>query len=917
MTQEGDPIAGARWRQIEVIFDAALALPEAERRAFVEQACADDPQLLAEVDSLLASAAGATRELRGVVARGARRMEQEGTSKQIGRRLGAYRLETLIGEGGMGAVYLASRDDTEYDHRVAIKILRQGLPTADSVARFRDERQILAALDHPGIVRLLDGGSTEEGLPYLVMEHIEGVPIIEDARTKQLPVRARLDLFGKVCAAVAYAHQQLVVHRDLKPSNILVTKEGAPKLLDFGIAKLLGGGAVRAATTRTGMALSTPEYASPEQLRGQPVSTSSDVYSLGVVLYELLAERSPYPATTDPLELSRLVSDVVPPRPSHVAARPRRGALAGDLDNIVLKALQKDPTRRYGSVEQLAQDLRRHLSGLPVSARAATPGYRARKFLGRHRAALAVTLVVAAAISTLVASSVREARRADLQAALAQQRLAEVRRLATSLLVELDGKIRDLSGSMPAREWIAHRALAYLDGLAAGDVDDPVLGREIARAYMRIGDIQGSSTEPNLGRASDGVRSYEKARAILARLAATGVDDHETHELQVSSEYGLGSVLQSSGDLARARVHLQAALSSPLDGTEDRGRSLRGCTVLTEVEMWSGDLAAAHREGTACQDRARAWSAAQAGPDSTYWFGVTSKLVGDIALQLADPETATRQGRTALAAFEALAAQFPEESRYAREAALSGARLAEAAAGVGDSDLWVANLGDLAMAERLLVRATELAGRLAARDSVDLRGTLDLASYRANLATAIAQRDPVASLPLFAEVNATLARVPAAARGEFYTRQIEWLPHCAMSVALARAGRREEALEQATRGLAIVQSTGPDAARLDDFRVVCVYQVALAHHTLGDDALARTQLDQLAIDLAARSRVHPTIANLIGEVATLSLRAELGGASACADRQRALATWRAWKGASTEFVRRREAELVSAASSCR
>lgn len=906
-----------RWRQIEQIFDATLALPEGERRAFVDRACADDPDLEAEVESLLASAEDATRELRGVVVRGARRIELEVTTSQIGRRLGAYRLEALLGEGGMGAVYLASRDDTEYDRRVAIKILRQGLPTAAAVARFRDERQILAALDHHGIVRLLDGGSTDEGLPFLVMEKIEGVPIIRYARSSQLGIRERLELFVTVCAAVAYAHQQLVVHRDLKPSNILVTADGTAKLLDFGIAKLLGDGATRAARTRTGMALFTPEYASPEQLRGQPVSTVSDVYSLGAVLYELLTERSPYPSSSGPLELIRLVCDVVPPRPSQVAARARRSALSGDLDNIVLKALHKDPALRYGSVEQLAQDLRRYLSGLPVTARAATPTYRARKFIGRHRGALAVTLVVAAAISTLVVSSVRQARRADLQAALARQRLAQVNRLATSLLVELDGKVRGLSGSMPARQWIVDRALAYLDELATGDVDDLDLGRELVRAYMRIGDIEGSSSEPNLGRASDGVKSYTKARAILDRLVAKGAEDEETRALRVASEYGLGSVLQSAGDLAGARAHLSAGLASTGSDSDDPVVALRGCSCLTSVEMWMGDLEAAQPAGAACAERAHAMSVAKPGPDATYWTGITSELAGDIALQLADPEAAARRWQEALVAFEELVTRLPDEARYAREAAYSGARLAEAAAGIGDSDLWIPNQGDPATAERLLVRSAGIAARMAARDPMDVRSALERASYQANLATVISRRDPVAAVPLFAEVNAAFANMPAAARSEFYARQIEWLPHCAMSVALARSGRRVEALAQAEEGLAIVKSTGPDAARLDDFRVVCVYQIALARHALGDDAVATTLLDQLVVDLADRAQAHPTIENLIGEVETLSLRAELGGPSRCADRRRAVATWRGWKSAPTAFVRRREAELVAAATACR
>jgi tetratricopeptide (TPR) repeat protein len=911
-------VTPARWQRIEELFDSTLAAPEDERRAHLEQACAGDDDLRAEVESLLASATDAARSLRTVVEGAAGRLAAEATTAQLGRRLGAYRLETLLGEGGMGAVYLATRDDAEYDRRVAIKILRQGLPAADAVARFRDERQILAALDHPGIVRLLDGGSTDEGLPYLVMEHIEGIPIVRHARDHQLSIRARLELFGSVCAAVAYAHQQLVVHRDLKPSNMLVTADGVPKLLDFGIAKLLAGGGTRTAATRTGMGLFTPEYASPEQVRGEPVTTATDVYSLGAVLYELLADRSPYAATGSAHELFRIVCEVEPPRPSAIAPTDRRSALGGDLDNIVLKALHKDPARRYRSVEQLAQDVRRHLDGLPVVARAATPGYRARKFVRRHRGKLVLTTLVAAALATSTIYSIREARRADLEAARAQRRFADVRQLATSLLVELDGKIRDLKGSTPAREWIVSRALAYLDMLAAEDSDDPELGRELARAYMRIGDIQGSSYEPNLGRAKDGVRSYDKARAILARLAAAGHDDPASRELGIAGDYGLGFVLQSAGELSVARDHLRAARAAgELEPTPaNRVLAMRGCTGLAVIDTWLGDLDVARVDTTACVDAARRWSATDPGPDPAYWIGVTLTVRLDVEIQLADPEAAVSDGRAALAALEQLAARYPDDARYTREVSYIGARLAQATGGIGDSDLWTPNLGDLDTAERLLERSSELAAKVAARDPMDLRSTLEVASHRANLATAIGERDPAAAIARFEVVNASFTALPGEQRGEFYARQIEWLPHCAMSVALARLGRRTEALDQAERGLAIVQHRSAADARLDDFRVACAYQVALARHLLGDDAIAADLLDRLARDLEVRRLAHPTITNLMGEVATLSLRADLGGADACRDRTHALAVWRSWTRAPTAFLRRREAELVRAAAGC-
>jgi WD40 repeat protein/tRNA A-37 threonylcarbamoyl transferase component Bud32 len=473
-----------RWRQVEVLFDSIADLSATERRVQLDSACADDGELRAEVESLLSALEGAPTRIHEVIGQQAEDLAAPSTA-MLGRQLGRYRLLEKIGEGGMGIVFLAERVDGEYRTKVAIKLLR-GLETRDSVSRFRDERQILATLDHPGIVRLLDGGSTDVGQPYLVMEYVAGVPISQYVAEQRLSLSERLELFNRVAAAVAFAHQRLVVHRDLKPSNILVTREGAPKLLDFGIAKLLSldPEIQREASTRTGMQLLTPEYASPEQVRGQPISTATDVYSLGAVLYELCTEAKAQPVTGESVDKVLLaILDAEPRRPSTVAPVAWRRALRGDLDNIILKALHKQPDKRYASVEQLIEDLERHLGGLPVKARAATVSYRAGKFVRRNVASVAAACIVLATLSSATVLSLQQARRADEQAANAEQQ-RELAESQTSLA-------RDQAAVARARAQAMRDALRI--GAAQQAVEDPTL------AMLLLREVESTSPERSFG----------------------------------------------------------------------------------------------------------------------------------------------------------------------------------------------------------------------------------------------------------------------------------------------------------------------------------------------------------------------------------------------------------------------------------
>jgi serine/threonine-protein kinase len=361
-------MTGERWARIKQLFFAAADLPPGERTDWLRRECLGDEALHAEVRSLLDAPGTADfleREALPHIDELLARLEPD----RAGSRLGAWRLLREIGRGGMGRVYEAERADGQFEQRTAIKILRTGAATRDVLTRFLAERQILASLNHEGIARMFDGGLTPDGLPYFVMEHVEGVPLDRFCAEHSLPLRERLRLFRRIALAVHHAHQHLVVHRDLKPSNILVTAAGAPKLLDFGIAKLLGAGGASTGG-ETVLRAMTPAYASPEQVRGEPISVASDVYALGVILYELLAERRPYPVPPTEAALARAITEIEPSRPSAVAADVTvRSHLRGDLDAIVLKALRKEPGERYGSAQAFADDIARWLDGDAVQAR--------------------------------------------------------------------------------------------------------------------------------------------------------------------------------------------------------------------------------------------------------------------------------------------------------------------------------------------------------------------------------------------------------------------------------------------------------------------------------------------------------------------------------------------------------------------
>jgi serine/threonine-protein kinase len=524
--------AAPEWSRVETELDAALDRDSADRAAFLADLRRRDPAVAASVDRLLrAIDAGpslldrALPEIAPDLVVGC--LEPGESAAPPVEAVGPYRLLREIGRGGMGEVYLAERSDGQYQKQVAVKLVRPGVDRAGLERRFERERQILATLEHPNIARLIDGGVTDAGLPYLVLEYVEGSRIDEYCERKALGPLGRLDLFDRVAGAVEFAHQKLVVHRDLKPGNILVSDAGEVKLLDFGIAKLLDEDPAVGGVTRTGALLATPEYASPEQVRGEPVSAATDVYALGVILYELLSGRRPYRATSaTPHDLAVAICEELPPRPG----------LGGDLDAIVLMALAKEPAHRYGSVQQLRDDLERYRRGFPVRARPATRRYRAGKFLRRNRGKLVATTLVTGAVVAGLAATTWQARSAQREARRAERVVAFL-----SGIFQVSDPDRSGGGEVTARQ-LLDRGAAQLDRELG---TEPALRADMLRTigvlYQRLG-------------------HYPQARALIER-SGTVLDSIGAGPLDRATQAAaLVSVLHDLGDDAAAEVRAREVL---------------------------------------------------------------------------------------------------------------------------------------------------------------------------------------------------------------------------------------------------------------------------------------------------------------------------------------------------------------------
>lgn len=722
-----DPTATA-YARIDGLFHAALELSPEERDAYLAQEAGDDPRGAATVRAMLAHHERAGTQLDAIIGQASASLATHGSGHD-GDRFGPYRVIREISRGGMGVVYEAVRDD-DYRKRVAIKVAHPWRGDPRLQERLRVERQILAGLEHPHIARLLDGG-TQDGAPYVVMEYVDGLPITEYCDAHGSDLRTRLHLMARVCAAVQAAHERLVVHRDLKPSNIFVTEDGHPRLLDFGIAKMLDV-TRQGDLGQTADVAWTPEYTSPEQVQGSPITVRTDVYALGLVLYELLCgTRAQAPLTPSPADIVNTVCQTTPPLPSVVCeARGDRSMarrLRGDLDAIVAKAIRKEPEHRYASAAALGDDLGRYLDGRPVLARQGSVGYHAARFLRRHRSVALAAGIVLVSLGVGVATTL-------YQAARAERRFQQVRTLARAFVFDVHDRIEQLPGATEARKALVTTALAYLETLRTDLGGDRGLTLELAESYEKLGNVQGNPLMPNLGDPAGGLASLTRAEELLTPLAAGG--DLDARRRLASVLVRIAAIRRAAGDTkgsmalyVRARDLAdgvvaaapadRAALSTAGDVHQDYGRSA--------YEL--RDYAAADASGRRAMEMAtRLLKIDPRNAEYLNNLGSAHNAVALTALAAGRLEDAAASFRASVETREQLVRDVPDNALYRRNLLVAHGLLADVLGyRIGQ------NLGDIAGAIAALQRVVTLAEAARAADSSDRRATFDLASAQLRL----------------------------------------------------------------------------------------------------------------------------------------------------------------------------------------
>ncbi|HET7865718.1 MAG TPA: protein kinase [Burkholderiaceae bacterium] len=748
-----------RWRLLKALLGDALDQPPEKRQPFIEAATPDDDDLRAELIALAAAASCKDSPLDSPPAELAiDALRSHATTPWIGRQLGPYCLRKLIAGGGMGQVYLAERVDGQYKQRVAIKLMRDGFERAALVSRFKAERQILASLDHVNLAKVLDGGLTEEGVPYFVMELVAGETIDAYAARMNLSIAQRVQLFRSVCQVVHYVHQRGVVHRDLKAGNILVTHDGVVKLVDFGIAKHVVPGAFEQTRTATALRMMTLDYCSPEQVRGDEITPASDIYSLGVVLYRLLTRANPYRVATatapadSAYDLARAICDLEPPPPSKAVAADSpadRRRLRGDLDAVVMMAMRKDPAHRYVSAEALSEDLFRHLEGLPVLARRGAWSYRAGRFVLRHRAVVGAAMVANLALVTGIALASYQAWQAHQQRERAERHFASVRQLAHVFIFDVHDAIQNLAGSTAARKMVVDNALVYLEGLSAEASGDAALRLEVATGYRKVGDILGGRNAPSLGDSHGAMASYDRAKALLTS-AVSDPNERDAHFRKAQQELTLvylrqGLILGGLGQAKEASEALHAGLAiaedlAAADPANHDNQLLRVdmYRAQSDMELEAGNLDAYVRTSSATF---RLLDAALArAPDDREIVGRLSSAYttrGDYFLSRDTSDESARQGivayHKALTLYQRMYASHPDDDRFARNIATVKTNLGYALLRIGDSR----------QAAKELRSANQVISQSIERDPSNMAARSNLATVNLNLGIALLDQDDV------------------------------------------------------------------------------------------------------------------------------------------------------------------------------